>query len=33
LRTAKFATGMGLAMRIAQWIGRPATDFIYRSTW
>jgi hypothetical protein len=33
LRTAKFATGMDLAMRIVQWIGRPATDFIYRSTW
>jgi hypothetical protein len=33
LRTAKFATGMDLAMRIVQWIGRPAADFVYRSTW
>ena len=33
LRTAKFATGMDLAMRIVQWIDRPATDFVYRSTW
>jgi hypothetical protein len=33
LRTAKFATGMDLAMRIAQWIGRPAADFVYLSTW
>jgi hypothetical protein len=33
LRTAKFATGMDLAMRIVQWIGRPAADFVYASTW
>jgi hypothetical protein len=33
LRTAKFATGMDLAMRIVQWTGRPAADFVYRSTW
>jgi hypothetical protein len=33
LRTAKFATGMDLAMRIVQWIGLPAADFIYRATW
>jgi hypothetical protein len=33
LRTAKFATGMDLAMRIVQWIDRPAADFIYRATW
>lgn len=33
LRTAKFATGMDLAMRIAQWTGRPAADFIYPATW
>jgi hypothetical protein len=33
LRTAKFATGMNLAMRIVQWLDRPAADFIYRSTW
>jgi hypothetical protein len=33
LRTAKFATGMDLAMQIVQWIGRPAADFIYPATW
>jgi hypothetical protein len=33
LRTAKFATGMDLAMRIAQWTGRPAADFVYPATW
>jgi hypothetical protein len=33
LRTAKFATNMDLAMRIVQWIGRPAADFVYPATW
>jgi hypothetical protein len=33
LRTAKFATDMDLAMRIVQWSGRPAADFIYLATW
>jgi hypothetical protein len=33
LRTAKFATGMRLAMRITQWLGRPASDFVYASRW
>jgi plasmid maintenance system antidote protein VapI len=33
LGTAKFATDMDLAMRIVEWIGRPAADFIYASTW
>ena len=33
LRTARFATGMDLAMRIVQWIGRPAADFIYPAAW
>ena len=33
LRTAKFATGMDLAMRIVQWLGRPAADFIYPAKW
>lgn len=33
LRRAKFATGMELAMRICQWLGRPAADFIYAATW
>jgi hypothetical protein len=33
LRTAKFGTDMDLAMRIVQWIGRPAADFVYVATW
>jgi len=33
LRTARFATGMDLAMRIVQWIDRPAADFVYPARW
>ncbi len=33
LKTARFATGMDLAMGITQWIGRPAADFIYPARW
>ncbi len=33
LRTAKFATSMVLAMRITQWMNRPAADFIYAARW
>ena len=33
LRRARFATGMRLAMRITQWLGRPASDFVYAATW
>ena len=33
LRTAKFTTGMDQAMRIVQWLDRPAADFVYRSRW
>jgi hypothetical protein len=33
LRTAKYATNMEIAMRIVQWIGRPAADFVYPATW
>jgi hypothetical protein len=33
LRTAKFATGMRLAMRICQALRRPAADFIYVADW
>jgi hypothetical protein len=33
LRTAKFATNIDLAMRIVQWMGRPAADFIYAAGW
>jgi hypothetical protein len=33
LRTAKFAMGMRVAMRIVQWLGRPAADFVYVARW
>jgi hypothetical protein len=33
LRTAKFATGMRLTMRITQALGRPAADFVYAAEW
>jgi hypothetical protein len=33
LRTAKYATTMDLAMRITQWLDRPAADFVYPATW
>jgi hypothetical protein len=33
LHTAKFATGMDVAMHIVQWIDRPAADFVYPATW
>ena len=33
LRTAKFATGMGLAMRITQALRRPAADFVDVAEW
>jgi len=33
LRTAKFATGMQLAMRITQALHRPAADFVYVAEW
>lgn len=33
LRTAKFATGMRLAMAITQALHRPAADFIYVAEW
>ncbi len=33
LRTAKFATSMVLAMRITQWLDRPATDFVDARKW
>lgn len=33
LRTAKFATGMRLAMRITQALRRPAADFIEPACW
>jgi hypothetical protein len=33
LRTARYATGIDLAMRIAQWLDRPAADFIRAAKW
>jgi len=33
LRTAKFATGRSLAMRINQALRRPAADFVYIAEW
>jgi hypothetical protein len=33
LRTARFATNMDLAMRITQWLQRPAAEFVYAATW
>jgi hypothetical protein len=33
IRTARFAIGMTLAMRIVGWLGRPAADFIDAAEW
>jgi hypothetical protein len=33
LRTARYATGMRLAMRICQALRRPSADFIYAADW
>ena len=33
LERARFATAMGLAMRITQWLGHPAADFVYPAIW
>ncbi|MBO0827840.1 MAG: hypothetical protein J2P24_08665 [Streptosporangiales bacterium] len=33
LRTAKYATGMRLAMRICQALGRPSADFVHPADW
>jgi len=32
LKRARFAMGMRLAMRITQWLERPAADFVYAAT-
>jgi len=32
-RTARFAIGMRLAMRIVVWLDRPASDFVYAAKW
>jgi ubiquinone/menaquinone biosynthesis C-methylase UbiE/DNA-binding XRE family transcriptional regulator len=33
IRTARYAINMKLAMRIVQWLERPASDFIYPAEW
>ncbi len=33
IRTARFAIGMRLAMRITQWLARPASAFVYAAEW
>jgi uncharacterized membrane protein YgaE (UPF0421/DUF939 family) len=33
IKTAKYAIGMTLAMRIVRWLGKPAAAFIYAARW
>ena len=33
LKTVRYAISMRLAMRITQWLGRPAADFVYPAEW
>lgn len=33
LNHARFATGMALAMRVTQWLERPAADFVILARW
>jgi len=33
IRRARFTMGMSLAMRVAQWLRRPAIDFVYLADW
>jgi hypothetical protein len=33
IRKARYAMGMGIAMRVVQWLGRPAADFIHPAKW
>jgi hypothetical protein len=33
LRTARYATNIDLAVRIVQWLARPAADFVCPATW
>jgi hypothetical protein len=33
LRTVRYAIGMRLAMRMVQWLERPAAAFIYAASW
>jgi TfoX N-terminal domain len=33
IRTARFGMSMSVAMRVVQWLGRPAADFVYAAEW
>ncbi len=33
IKTARFAIGMRLAMRITQWLACPAAEFVYAARW
>jgi hypothetical protein len=33
LRTARYGTTIDVAMRVAQWAGKPAADFTYAAGW
>lgn len=33
LRTARFATGINIAMHVVQWLERPAADFVHPARW
>jgi transcriptional regulator with XRE-family HTH domain len=33
IKRARFAISMVLAMRIVQWLDRPARDFVYAASW
>ena len=33
IRTARFAIGMKLMMRVVQWVGQPSATFIYPAPW
>lgn len=33
MMAAVTATGMDVAMRIVQWLDRPAADFVYAARW
>jgi hypothetical protein len=33
IKTARFAIGMRLAMRLVQWLDRPASDFVHVAKW
>jgi hypothetical protein len=33
LRTVRYGTSIDVAMRVTQWLGRPAADFTYAADW